>query len=32
VSADGRFVVFASLATNLARGDGNFSTDVFVRG
>lgn len=31
VSADGRFVVFASLATNLVRGDNNEESDVFVR-
>ena len=31
VSADGRFVVFDSLATNLAAGDVNTVRDVFVR-
>jgi Tol biopolymer transport system component len=31
LSADGRFVVFESLATNLAPGDTNGSWDVFVR-
>src|SRR5688572_21374154 len=31
ISDDGRFVAFASDATNLAAGDFNFSTDVFVR-
>lgn len=31
VSADGRFVVFDSLATNLAPGDTNAVRDVFVR-
>lgn len=31
VSADGRFVVFDSLATNLAPGDANAVRDVFVR-
>ena len=31
VSADGRFVVFASLATNLVPGDTNGVQDVFVR-
>ncbi len=30
ISADGRFVAFPSDATNLVRGDTNFSTDVFV--
>lgn len=31
VSADGRFVVFSSEATNLVDGDTNGKTDVFVR-
>ena len=31
VSADGRFVAFASDATNLAAGDTNANTDIFVR-
>jgi Tol biopolymer transport system component len=31
LSADGRFVAFASLATNLVPGDTNGRTDVFVR-
>jgi Tol biopolymer transport system component len=31
ISADGRFVVFGSLATNLVPGDTNGTTDVFVR-
>jgi Tol biopolymer transport system component len=31
VSADGRFVAFASNASNLVAGDTNDSTDVFVR-
>lgn len=31
VSANGRFVAFASGATNLVAGDGNASGDVFVR-
>jgi Tol biopolymer transport system component len=31
VSADGRFVVFASAATNLVPGDSNGRTDIFVR-
>ena len=30
LSADGRFVVFTSLATNLVAGDGNGRVDVFV--
>ena len=30
LSADGRFVTFASDATNLVAGDGNDATDVFV--
>ena len=30
ISADGRFVAFASEATNLVRGDTNGATDVFV--
>jgi len=31
ISADGRFVAFQSLATNLGAGDTNGSSDVFVR-
>ena len=31
LSGDGRFVVFASDASNLVAGDTNGSTDVFVR-
>ena len=31
ISADGRFVAFASDASNLVRGDTNGTTDVFVR-
>jgi Tol biopolymer transport system component len=31
ISADGRFVAFASFASNLVPGDTNVSTDVFVR-
>jgi len=31
ISADGRYVVFNSLATNLTPGDTNASEDVFVR-
>jgi Tol biopolymer transport system component len=31
ISADGRFVAFESLATNLVAGDTNASRDVFVR-
>ena len=31
ISADGRYVVFASAATNLVPNDTNFSGDVFVR-
>lgn len=31
VSDDGRFVVFASVASNLVPGDGNGLTDVFLR-
>ena len=31
ISADGRFVTFASRATNLVPGDTNGTTDVFVR-
>lgn len=31
LSANGRFVVFASLATNLVAGDTNGSNDVFLR-
>jgi Tol biopolymer transport system component len=30
-SADGRFVVFTSLASDLAAGDGNSARDVFLR-
>ncbi len=30
ISADGRFVAFASEATNLVRGDTNGDTDIFV--
>lgn len=30
ISADGRFVAFASAATNLVQGDGNGKTDIFV--
>jgi Tol biopolymer transport system component len=30
ISADGRFVAFSSLATNLVAGDTNGTTDVFV--
>ena len=30
-SADGRFVAFESLATNLVMGDTNFFVDIFVR-
>ena len=30
ISADGRWVVFESEATNLVSGDGNLSSDVFV--
>jgi len=30
ISADGRFVAFASLASNLVPGDTNDSTDIFV--
>ncbi len=30
ISADGRYVAFQSDATNLAAGDGNVATDVFV--
>jgi Tol biopolymer transport system component len=32
ISADGRYVVFASSATNLVAGDTNGKYDVFVRG
>ena len=32
ISADGRYVVFSSQATNLVAGDGNGRVDVFVRG
>jgi Tol biopolymer transport system component len=31
ISADGRFVAFNSLASNLVNGDGNLHNDVFVR-
>ena len=31
ISADGRFVVFASLATDLVANDTNNNTDIFVR-
>ena len=31
VSADGRYIAFASDATNLVPGDTNVATDVFVR-
>lgn len=31
ISADGRFVAFTSLATNLVAGDTNRATDVFLR-
>src|SRR5690349_13214160 len=31
ISADGRFVAFGSLASNLVRGDANRTGDVFVR-
>ena len=31
ISADGRFVAFSSLASNLIAGDTNGSTDIFVR-
>lgn len=31
ISADGRFVTFESLATNLVRGDTNNSIDIFLR-
>jgi len=31
ISADGRFVAFSSLATNLVAGDTNFQIDVFLR-
>ncbi len=31
ISADGRFVVFESVATNLVAGDGNGKRDVFLR-
>jgi Tol biopolymer transport system component len=32
ISADGRFVAFQSLATNLVGGDVNARTDIYVRG
>jgi hypothetical protein len=31
ISADGRYVAFSSVATNLVAGDTNATTDVFVR-
>jgi Tol biopolymer transport system component len=31
ISGDGRFVAFASFASDLVPGDGNFAADVFVR-
>jgi Tol biopolymer transport system component len=31
ISGDGRFVAFASTATNLAKGDRNGAADIFVR-
>jgi cold shock CspA family protein len=31
ISADGRFIAFESLATNLVGGDGNLARDIFVR-
>jgi Tol biopolymer transport system component len=31
ISADGRFVVFESSASNLVPGDGNGTTDIFVK-
>ena len=31
MSADGRFVAFASQSPTLVEGDGNFHSDVFVR-
>ncbi len=31
ISADGRYVAFASLATDLVAGDGNATLDIFVR-
>jgi uncharacterized repeat protein (TIGR01451 family) len=31
ISADGRFVAFLSVSENLAPGDSNFASDVFVR-
>ena len=31
ISADGRFVAFASLSTNLAAGDANTRSDVYLR-
>ncbi len=30
ISADGRFVVWSSFASNLVPGDGNFSSDIFL--
>jgi Tol biopolymer transport system component len=32
ISADGRFVAFESSASNLVAGDGNGTSDIFVRG
>src|SRR5690606_980799 len=32
ISGDGRFVTFASLASNLVPGDTNDSNDIFLRG
>jgi hypothetical protein len=32
ISADGRYVVFTSLAGNLVPGDTNNASDVFVAG
>lgn len=31
ISADGKFVVFMSFASNLVAGDTNFSSDIFLR-
>jgi uncharacterized repeat protein (TIGR01451 family) len=31
VSADGRYIAFASLSDNLVKGDTNLSSDIFVR-
>ncbi|MEE8424848.1 MAG: hypothetical protein V3S11_03420, partial [Elusimicrobiota bacterium] len=30
ISANGRYVAFASIATNLVKGDTNMDTDIFV--